>query len=758
MTATVELVRRHIERDAAADDAKQLDRFVQALLTKADDSFFEQFDSEALYAMAVDDFEFMGEFGTAPMKVEVFNPTFAADGFEAPYTVVRLVMEDRPFIVDSVQAELARQKLDLAFQLHPIVDIRRGPAGELLDVDGQGPNRSEAFEMFFVERLPDERLERLERRLTRVLGDVILATADYRAMRAKAEAVAGRLHQLAASDPRPGEKINADQAAGGFAEEIEEYAAFIEWLDEDNFVYLGYREYQLLELAGQTHLQVVPDSGLGILRGIEGSRYQEPVPLSEMSAQLRERVTGGRVLIVTKTNAEATVHRVRRMEYVGIKQLDEAGDVAGEQRFIGLFTSAAQSTPVDEIPILRRKLRQVLEADDALPGSHDYKAIVSAFNSMPREDLFGTDAEQLQQDIRTILSIEQERGARLRLRPDPLKRGIGAMVMMPRESFTGEVRRAIQKFLQERLEATHVDYRLALGEDQSHARFHFYFVTDIDLSQVDVKELERTVADLARSWREELRDRLIDCHGEVAGRALARRYLEAFDEGYEAEVSAGQAVRDIDNLEALAPGETGFDLLNPVNERGAASALIFYPAGEGREHGRALSDVLPLLENLGLRVLDQNPYNVEVDGMTRAVDVYRVQTQDGQQLDIKTEKARLLEALGGLVTGTVENDVLNRLVLRAGLSVRQVALLRAYQMYYSQLNLVTSRAFVSNTLLAHPAVARALMAYFETRFDPRLGLAGEGQGLAPAAREPRLATAAEAVLESLAEVSSLAED
>src|SRR5690606_19157440 len=305
---------------------------------------------------------------------------------------------------------------------------------------------------------------------------------------------------------------------------------------------------------------------------------------------------------------EATVHRVRRMDYVGVKQLDDGGAVAGEQRFIGLFTSAAQSTPVDEIPILRRKLRQVLEADDAVPGSHDYKAIVSAFNSMPREDLFGIEAEQLHQDIRTILSLEQERGAKLRLRPDPLKRGIGAMVMMPRESFTGDVRRAIQDFLQERLQATHVDYRLALGEDQNHARFHFYFVTDIDLGDVDVKELERTVVDLARSWREELRDRLIEVNGEVRGRALAKRYAGAFDEGYEAEVSPAQAVRDIGNLESLPRDHNGFDLLNPVAERGSASALVFYPVisdATKTGRGRALSDVLPLLENLGLRVLDQ---------------------------------------------------------------------------------------------------------------------------------------------------------
>ncbi|HEX7000486.1 MAG TPA: NAD-glutamate dehydrogenase, partial [Trueperaceae bacterium] len=752
MAATVDLVRKHIERTAGRADAELLERFVSALFDKADDAFFDQFDSDSLYAMAVDGFAFLKALGNEDMKVEVLNPVFEADGWESHYTVVRLVMTDRPFIVDSVQAEIARQGLELAYQLHPILDVVRDENGEVVDLGAETGGRAEAFEMFFVERVEGAEARLLQSRLKHVLTDVYRATRDYKAMLEQSARAAEYLLSLSQAGTKPDASITVDEVTSDLSEELDEYAAFVQWLEDENYVYLGYREYQLVELDGETNLQVVEGSGLGILADESDSGYRDPVPLSQLSPQLRERVTGGRLMVVTKTNAEATVHRARRMDYVGVKVLGDKGQVIGERRFLGLFTGKAQNTPVEAIPILRRKLRQVLELDEAVPGGHDYKAIVAAFNSLPREELFGTDPEQLHKDIRAILSLEQERGAKLRLRADPLKRGILAMVVMPRESFNSDVRRSIQDFLQERLQATSCDYRLALSEDQDHARFHFYFPTEVDMSAVDVKELESAVTELARSWRDDVRARLIEAHGDVEGRALAKRYVGAFDEGYEAEVSPAQAVRDIANLESLGMGAVGFDLINKVDDH-EASVLVYYPSGRSR----ALSDVLPILENLGLRVLDQNPYDLVVDGEPRGVDVYRVQDRAGKQLDVRQDKARLLEALLALAAGSAESDSLNQLVLYAGLSVRQVSLLRAYQMYYSQLNLVTSPAFVTSTLLSHPDVAGLLVRYFEMRFDPKL--AGDsGEPLAPAQREPALRGARDEVLSALSSVATLAAD
>ncbi len=750
MTATVDLVHEHIQSSDQAFDVGLQRRFVSALFDKAEDDLAAQFDGRTLYAMAMDGLAFLREL-KGDYKVEVFDPTLEANGWEAPYTVVRLAMTDRPFIVDSVQAEISRQGIDLAHQLHPILEVVRDEDGLLLDVDGPGEGRAEAFELFFVERLDDETKVRLKRRLRLVLGDVHHATRDYQTMRQRAREAAVYLHGLAASGTKPAAGVLVDEVTGDLAEELQEYAAFIEWLDQDNFVFLGYREYEVLDRDGGLSLQVRAGSGLGILENEATSGYERPVPVSQLPARLRARVTGGRLLVVTKTNSEATVHRPRRMDYIGVKVLGTQGEVVGERRFLGLFTSKAQNTPVEAIPLLRRKLRQVLELDEAVPGSHDYKAIVAAFNTLPREELFGTDPAQLHKDIRAIVTHDPERGARLRLRPDPLKRGVLAMVVMPREGFSAQVRLRIQEYLQRELEATHVDYRLALAEDQAHARFHFYFATDVDLSAVDVKELEREVARLARSWREELRDRLVEVHGETEGRALAKRYGAAFDEGYEAEVSPERAVRDVANLERLR-GEVGFDLLNEDDDP-EATVLVYYPSGRSR----ALSDVLPILENIGLRVLDQNPYDVDLGGERRAVDVYRVQDLQGKRLDVDRDGRRLATALHSLTSGEAENDPLNQLVLYAGLSIRQVSLLRAYQMYYSQLNLVTSPAFVTSTLLAYPAVARLLVDYFERRFDP--GLSGaDGAPLAPQARAPLLQEAKEAVQGALSSVGSLAGD
>ncbi|HKI57798.1 MAG TPA: hypothetical protein VKA00_01110, partial [Trueperaceae bacterium] len=482
MPATLEQVRKRIER--SGDDAGGLlRRFADILFDKADDAFLEEFDSDSLYAIAVDGVRFLaGGLEDGP-RVQVFNPRFEADGWDAPYTVIRLLLADRPFIVDSVRAELGRHQVEIFHLLHPIVTPVRDAEGAVVALDGKAaPGKAakgngkapadragrEAFEMYFVERIEDaERLDAVQAAVTRVLEDVLRATGDYQALRERALDTRDYLRELKRRADADGE------AARG--EELDECAAFMEWLDDENFVFLGYREYDITPTHGVPALQVTEDSGLGILRQEGQSAYSDPVPIEELPDGLRERVTGGRMFVVTKTNAEATVHRPARMDYIGVKKLSDDWQVVGERRFLGLFTSKAHSAPVEDIPILRRKLRQVLEIDDALPGSHDYKGIVSVFNSMPREELFWSDAEQLHRDIRTILGLEQERGVRLTLRPDPLGRGIGVMVIMPRESFNAGVRRNVQTYLTEKLSAQHVDYTLAMGEDQAQVRFHFFF-------------------------------------------------------------------------------------------------------------------------------------------------------------------------------------------------------------------------------------------------------------------------------------------
>src|SRR5690554_6020387 len=264
MTATVDLVRQHIDRADGAVDAELLERFVTALFDKAEEGFAAQFDGARLYAMAVDGLAFFSELDGV-FKVEVLNPTAAANGWEAPFTVVRLVMTDRPFIVDSVQAEIARQGLELAYKLHPILDVVRDERGRLVDVDGDVAGRAEAFEMFFVERVEGESLTRLRQRLEAVLEDVYRATRDYQEMRKRALGTTYYLQSLGRGRVRPAPGIVVDEVGGDLKDELNEYADFVEWLLDDNFVFLGYREYEVKDTGGEPHVQVRAGSGLGIL-------------------------------------------------------------------------------------------------------------------------------------------------------------------------------------------------------------------------------------------------------------------------------------------------------------------------------------------------------------------------------------------------------------------------------------------------------------------------------------------------------------
>ncbi|CAN5674426.1 NAD-glutamate dehydrogenase [soil metagenome] len=744
MTATVKDIQRAIDETLQGGQTELLKALSQALFEKASPDFLQDFDPESLLAMTVGALTFLEAKRPEELSVRVFNPSYQADGWESPYTVVQLALSDRPFIVDSVRAEVRRQGAELQHFLHPIFNLERkgGKVARLLPPQEQGS--LEAFEIFFVERIDEESRHReLEAELRRVLGDLILATDDFRAMREQVSRVRGYLNDLRARL----EKGGAQQER---AEDLLEYERFLAWLDAGNFIYLCYREYDIQVADGERSLKLDEGSGLGILRKTFRSAYQEPTPLAEISAALRERITGGPLLIVTKSNAESTVHRPVRMDYIGVKKLDESWEVRGERRILGLFTSKALSTPVEETPILRRKLKQVLELDGATLGSHDYKQIVSIFNSMPREGLFWADPESLHREIRTIMGMQQERGVRLTVRPDPLARGLAVMVIMPRSRFNAQVRRRIQDLLSERFGAQHVDYQLSMGEDEEQVRFHFFLITNEDYSHFDLAALERDVSELTRSWQDRLLERLVATHGEVQGRRLAESYEEAFSEGYRAANGAGAALRDIDNLEQLAE-EFRVDLVNPVEARyrDPATHLKIYH----RRDSLILSDIMPLLENLGLKVLEQISYGVSKrEGKKAAetrcgIDVFRVQDSLEEPLDIRRHEARLVETVLALLFGRGENDRLNRLVLAAGLSWRQVALLRALQAYYAQIDAVTSRRFLIDTMLNHPAAAAAVYRAFEAKFKPDIE-----------ARETRMKGAREAFFDSLGAVSSLAED
>ena len=748
MALNLESVYQSIEAAAADQDREFCVDFAHLLFEKASVGFLSLFDAEDLAAIARSSLRFVDRRRKEEIKLRVYNPTPGRHGWNADFTVVEILLQDRPFVVDSMRGCLESLGLELVDFLHPVIRARRDGTGKLERVL---PHREEspleAYELFLVRQVERSYHEEIKNRVKSVLGDVVLTSTDYESMKQKALDLRDYLSGLA-------EGAGAHFSFEEGPVDLREYASFVEWLLADNFVFLGYREYDILDRKGGRYIQTRPGSGLGILRKIETSAYLKATPLKKIPEKLRTRMTAGPVLMVTKTNAESSVHRPVRMDYIGVKVYNESGRPAGERRLLGLFTSRAHSRSVQSIPLLRRKLKQVLALDGAVEGSHDFKQVVAIFNSIPRDELFWSSPDQLHQDIRTIMGIERQRRVLLTVRPDPLSRGLALMVIMPRDRFNTHVRQRIQSFLAEELQADHVDYNLAMGEDEAQVRLHFFFTTELTIDSVDLPDLDRKIAEFTRSWEEHLLDEMLKRHDRSEARRLVNGYAQAFEEGYRAEISTEHAARDIENLETLGDDSYLVDLV--ARARGSDHVVSTQVRIYHQQSTLVLSEVFPILENLGLRVIEQISYSPDgsrvLPGGSRnpslGIDIFRVLDQSGAPIEVDRLGDVLIEALLELLYGRAANDRLNQLVLKAGMSVRQVALLRTCRAYLSQVQAATSLSFVADTLLKHPGCARAIYEFFAARFGP----------FSNGSRKTAVAKARSSFYEQLAPVSSLSED
>ena len=492
-------------------------------------------------------------------------------------------------------------------------------------------------------------------------------------------------------------------------------------------------------------------SGLGLFRDRPASHDVGSTPLAEVTGELRERSVGGSPVTIARTTAHSPVHRRVRMDYVAVKRLDAGGTVCGEHRFLGLLTSKAFAEEAAEIPILRRRLQEILDAEHVARGSHDHKEIVAIFNSMPKAELFSLPLDALRGDIRMIMAIQQSDDVRVSFRPDALARGVAVMVIMPRDKFSAAIRTRIQDALAARFGGQVIDYHLALGESE-RARLHFYLAAPRERIQaVRWRDLQHEIAGVTRSWDDRLRERLVGAYGHEQGTALAERYARALPAEYKATAEIAAAVHDVGHLEALRSG-AGFriDIQNPVGARERFTAIKLYARGEQL----VLSDVMPVLENLGLRVFAEDPVTIPaLDGQPIYLDTFLVQDGTGGRLDVQRDAARLIAALTQVRAG-IENDALNRLVLGAGLSWQQVDLLRTYCNYAFQIGVAPSRRAIVDALVRHPDCATLLPRYYDARFAPPDAAAPAGTP----DRDAEVAAARQAFLTSLDAVTNIGED
>lgn len=693
-----------IKEISANQGDKVLTEFTGLLFKKANAEFLSSFDAETLLAISNSGLDFLKSYYKDSMpksKVRVFNPQFEADSWSADCTIVEVVLKDRPFVVDSLKSLINQKAYKLHHYLHPIMSVKYADNNILsFSRKEKADDRAITYELLFIDRIDDEEeIKQLASEISDVLDDVILATDDYEKMRQVVKQKISYIEGLAKTVEPEKQKLYL------------EYSELLKWMDDGNFIFLGYREYEILN-SPEPSLKLSVDTGLGLLRK-KPSDFNQAVALKAISKELRERVSGEDLLIVSKTAESSRVHRPVKMDYIGLKRFKDSKNI-GECRFIGLFTSKALSSLVETIPVLRLKLENVLQDFGVEKDSHDYKEIVEIVNSMPKSDLFWASEKQIEKNVRLIIDLKESGKTSLVVQADPLSRGFSVMVIMPRENFNAKIRKRIQEKFYKEFDASHVDYNLSIGGSDSSLRLNFFFTTNKSRSELDLPKLEAEIAEISRSWDDHMLERLIKEYGEIKGRKLARKYLDKFSAVYKADVSYNLALKDIVGIESLAESDYQVTIINTNDRRSKnTSQLKIYH----KNKALVLSEIMPILENLGLYVLEQTSYFLELEGI-RGIDVFRVRDNLGQPLNVREDGDRLKQALVSLLDKKVENDRLNGLVIYANYNIRQIALLRTYVMYYSQLNPSVSRAFVVESLLKHSIFAKNLLLAFAAKFNP----------------------------------------
>ena len=739
--AVADAVLETLRATVADDRYRLLEKFVPLFLRKATAELLEERATEDLARMCLDSLDFLNRSRPDRVDVEVMNPDQYGGGWSAPVTVVRTNVSERPFIVDTIREFLSSQDLQIAHFVYPLMTVERDEDGWITDLLPPGERtRTESMVYTEVARVADPDVRELLRAETeRRLGDVVKATDDFGLMIDKIGDVVSEL----------GFRM---RDVGERRDEFREIQAFLRWLRDGGFVFMGYRSYtfQPIEPEGEDAVTVDPGSGLGILQDEERSNYARPVFISQMPDEMRERALSGPVLIISKTNAESTVHRRARMDYIGVKKLRADGTVAGEHRFLGLFTSRAYAEPAQDIPILRQKLVSILELAGAAEGSHDYKEIITIFSSLPKEELFLASAEEIAKDIRTILIRYNTSEVFVSVRRDALGRGVSIMVVLPRTRFSGTFRREFEGVLVQRYKAEILNYHLAMGAGDQ-ARLHFYLGGPPEhLAEIEWPDLKASVTSLTRSWLDEVRDLLSEVRPAEEALRMARHYSNAFVPEYKAATEAAAAVRDIMELEAMkAEGRMESVLFFDDSVTEDKCDLKVYV----REHHIILSDFMPVLENCGMRVIAVSLFELREGSGEADSSIYSfdVQTSDGDRVDVDARGEVLSEAILAVRAGDAANDGFNRLIQTTGMAWREVEVLRAYSHYAFQIGAVPTRQVLRAALSNHPAIGLLLFGLFEARFDPERGDSLEE-------REAKVAELRERIGDELVGVNSLAYD
>lgn len=649
---------------------------------------------------------------------------------------VQIVTDDMPMLVDSVTALLARLGGTVREVIHPIVTVERDADGRLRaawphDADaehtGSATGRESWIHLQLHPATSAELFDEIAAAVPGVIGDVRQVSNDT-------EAIHAVLHDLAAGLDRAGDTVvtaDADIAPS-------DCAGLLRWMAAGNFTVLGYARYRAE--AGESVPEFVPDSALGVLHPDTGIGFQVPV------------VTGApRLLRMTQGLIPVTMQRAVYPFFIGVADVNDAGEIRGEHLFIGVFTVTALHENVLDIPVVGTRVRSAITGSGFDLDSFSGQAMLEVMQGFPRTELFACDAATLRRIAAAVLNVGLRRQVRLFLRVDPYGRFVAAMVYLPRDRYTTAVRLEMQDILVRELGGASIDYSARVSESELASVYFTIRLPGADtaepvrvssaeeISEPERLRIQNLLGEASRTWDDHLNDEV--SASTVLDPQIVRRYCEAFPDAYKQDFSARRALADIDRLERLRTGNIDQHLYRVAEAPAGSWRFTLYIGGAGI----SLSQVLPVLQSLGVEVLDERPYRIrrEADGIGTAgerwiydfgllasAELLRAaldQDLDAELLEVAPGtrasaaagvRDRFTEAFDAIWYGRAEADGLNELVLRAGLTWREVAVLRTYAKYLQQAGFPYSQVNIARVLHTYPDTARLFARLFAARFDP----------------------------------------
>ncbi len=695
-------VSKLIEEKLPTERQAHVEQFASILFENISKQDLEKRIDVELYGAALSLFNAFNEANTGQPFIRVFNPELGKHGWESEHTIVQIVVKDLPFLVDSVRMALNRLNITSHLLIHTPIKVNRAKTGEVTDfLDLKSKEKSTHTQTVFLIEIDrqseSKQVKALTKDLESVLADVTIAVKDWKPIQKKLQECIAE-----ASDSK-----HADQNS------LETNISFLNWIANHNFTLMGYRKYSVNAIEGDTEISPVEGSALGLTK----NRDVKTRALSELSNASRNEALSNNLLVLTKTGSKSTVHRPAYMDYIGIKIFDDQGRVTGEHRFIGLYGAGFYNSSVKDIPLLNEKIERITEKSSFAKGSHAYKALLNVLETYPRDELIQATEEYLMDVATGVLQMQERDMTKLFIRKDAFGRFYSCMVFVRRERYNTALRRETQQILQQAMRSEgEVEFTTYFSESPLARTHYIVRATDQDV-ELNVKEIENNLIEAARTWDDKLSSALITSFGGAKGKELAVRYAKAFPSSYKDQVLPSTATVDIQHIEGLTD-ENKLSMLfyrpQEESDKNAVRLSLFH-----KDEPIHLSDVLPILENFGLRVIGETPYQVKSDQGTSWIMDFTMRLTNSDNTDFETTQGLFQNAFDAVWKNKLENDGFNRLILGAKLSGRQASVIRTYAKYMRQIGVTFSQAYIESTFDRYPKIAGNLVELFTLKFSPK---------------------------------------